>query len=119
MTLSFTGHHMAPQPTQSTTGCSLLSNPGPRPACRFGQIHATGPRVYRSERRWYRATWTSRRRTRCALDKAIYGLVQSGLMWEEEHHATLKATGWIQCEAEPCLFKRAFDDVNHWRNEIA
>ncbi|MBO8631081.1 hypothetical protein INO08_15360, partial [Staphylococcus aureus] len=34
-----------------------------------------------------------------------------GLMWEEEHHTTLKATGWTQCEGEPCLFKRIFDGV--------
>jgi hypothetical protein len=45
----------------------------------------------------------------CKLNKAIYGLVQSGLMWEEEHHSTLKSYGWKQCEAEPCLFSRIFD----------
>jgi hypothetical protein len=47
----------------------------------------------------------------CRLDKAIYGLVQSGLMWEEEHHSRLKSFGWEQCEAEPCLFTRTFGDT--------
>ena len=47
----------------------------------------------------------------CKLNKAIYGLVQSGLMWEEEHHSTLKSFQWEQCEAEPCIFRRKFDDV--------
>lgn len=45
----------------------------------------------------------------CKLDKAINGLVQSGLVWEEEHHTTLKEMGRTQCEGEPCLFKKKMD----------
>ena len=47
----------------------------------------------------------------CKVNKAIYGLVQSGLMWEDEHHTGLKDRGWAQCEGEPCLFKKEFDGV--------
>ena len=43
------------------------------------------------------------------VDKAIYGLVQSGLMWEEEHWGALKAEGWEQCASEPTLFKKESD----------
>lgn len=41
----------------------------------------------------------------CKLDKAINGLVQSGLVWEEDHHTILKEMGRTHCEGEPCLFK--------------
>jgi hypothetical protein len=47
------------------------------------------------------------------LDKAIYGLIQSGLMWEKEHHSTLISLGWEQCTAEPTLFRKRFDDCPH------
>ena len=46
----------------------------------------------------------------CKLDKAIYGLVQSGLMWETEHHKALRDRGWTQCDGEPCLFSKVVDD---------
>ena len=45
------------------------------------------------------------------LDKAIYGLVQSGLMWEEEHWSTLKNEGWEQSPGEPTLFKKKVNGV--------
>ena len=47
----------------------------------------------------------------CKVNKAIYGLMQSGMLWELEHHGTLKQFGWEQCTAEPCLFRKDFDGV--------
>ena len=47
----------------------------------------------------------------CKVNKAIYGLVQSGLMWELEHHKILRQCGWEQCEGETCLFRKTIEEV--------
>ena len=47
----------------------------------------------------------------CMLGKAIYGLIQSGLLWEEEHHDALKDLTWEQCGGEPCLFRKKIKGV--------
>ena len=50
----------------------------------------------------------------CKLIRAIYGLLQSGLMWEEEHHDTLREENWEQCESEVCLFKKTVDGQTYY-----
>ena len=50
----------------------------------------------------------------CKLIRAIYGLLQSGLMWEEEHHDTLREEDWEQCESEVCLFKKTVDGQTYY-----
>ena len=47
----------------------------------------------------------------CELNKSIYGLVQSGLMWEIEHHSTVKKCHWEQCPGEPCIFRKKINDT--------
>ena len=48
----------------------------------------------------------------CQLDRAIYGLVQSALKWEQEHHGTLiNDLGWEQCSGEACLFRKVFNGI--------
>jgi len=47
----------------------------------------------------------------CELNKSIYGLVQSGLMWEIEHHGTVKKCHWEQCPGEPCIFRKKINDT--------
>ena len=50
----------------------------------------------------------------CKLIRSTYGLVQSGLMWEEEHHSTLQEEDWEQCPGEACLFKKTIDDQTYY-----
>ena len=40
------------------------------------------------------------------LQKAMYGLVHTGLLWSKTFSAELTARGFEQCQADPCVFRR-------------
>ena len=40
------------------------------------------------------------------LQKAIYGLVHAGLLWSKTLSAELAARGFMQCQTDPCVFRR-------------
>ncbi|CAN0297696.1 unnamed protein product, partial [Ascophyllum nodosum] len=40
------------------------------------------------------------------LQKAVYGLVNAGLLWSKKFSAELTARGFEQCQADPCVFGR-------------
>ena len=44
------------------------------------------------------------------LDKALYGCVESALMWHKHLTATLKEIGFIQNETDPCLYNMRNSD---------
>ena len=43
------------------------------------------------------------------LNKAIYGLAQSGLCWFRKFTDGIKEKGFEQSHADPCVFRRIFD----------
>ena len=45
------------------------------------------------------------------LERAIYGLKQSGRQWGHLCADTLKADGFEQCKADPCIFRKVVDGV--------
>ena len=45
------------------------------------------------------------------LERAFYGLKQSGRKWGHLCADTLKAGGFEQCKADPCIFRNVVDDV--------
>ena len=40
------------------------------------------------------------------LKKAMYGLVHAGLLWSKKFGAEIKAKGFEQSQADPCVFRR-------------
>ena len=46
----------------------------------------------------------------CLLKRAIYGLPQSGRLWQQTHTKALLAIGFKQCDAEQALFSLSQDD---------
>ncbi|POM65144.1 Integrase catalytic core protein, partial [Phytophthora palmivora] len=45
------------------------------------------------------------------VNKALYGLRQSGKEWNDELDAWFKANGFIQCRSEPCLYFYSENDT--------
>ena len=45
------------------------------------------------------------------LERAIYGLKQSGCKWGHLCVDTLIADGFEQCKADPCIFSKIVDGV--------
>lgn len=45
-----------------------------------------------------------RRKWACKLNKSIYGLHQSGLMWNKTLDSFLKCKGFIRCKTDPCVY---------------
>ena len=46
----------------------------------------------------------------CRLRRAIYGLPQSGRLWQQTHSKALTEIGFVQCVAEHALFKKEESD---------
>jgi len=44
----------------------------------------------------------------CRLKKSLYGLKQSTRSWNQILHAALLSSGFLQGEADPCLYRKKF-----------
>ncbi len=43
----------------------------------------------------------------CQLKKALYGCVQASKLWYEKLHKFLQAQGYVRCDVDLCVFKKA------------
>lgn len=48
----------------------------------------------------------------CKLHRSIYGLKQSGKMWNDKINAALKSFGLIRSKADPCIYINEFGNCN-------